>query len=434
MDAVRPAGGGAGPGTGHRSTRAAVIAVLAALVMSVRYLYVMYRDRVSDTTPPPFGARTLVDFRDAVWLPGRAFLRGVNPYDSGTYLPGHPFAQEFGPYTPGHLVLWAPLNLLSWDVAALLHLLLSGLAVGAVGAWGGRRVLGELVEQPGRAAEVTAAAIGVLVLWVSRPMVGAVSAGQPSTFYALLVVPALIGIRSGPLTVVLIGLACLKPQIGLPAIVVLLAQRRFAVCVGGIGVAGALSLPAVVMLSRGPSGFGGWLATFLGSAEASRASVFTGGAGAVLDRIDLEALGLSFGWVASPTQLGVVTVLTLAAVYAAQRCAIRLGIGQVGTALALALGLQCLAHGSYDACWLTIPTALALVRVSGDDRRARWRLGPGLVLLAAAQLPATSKVDAVLGLGTGVALERALILVGAAVLALGTAAYAGARSAPLHRS
>jgi hypothetical protein len=386
---------------------------------------------VLETTPPPFSGRTLLDFRDAVWFPVRSFLAGSDPYDTVNYLENHPQAQEFDPYAPGHLLLWSPIGTLPWSAAVVVYLVLSGLVVFAVGAWGGVRVLRQLRDQPSTSALVTAAAAGVITLWLTRPLLAAVSPGQPSTFYALLAVPAVVGVRSRLGTALLIGVACLKPQIGLPVLVVLLARKRTSAIVAGLGVAAALSAPAVLILAHGPAGISRWLGSYLGNAEDTRASPFTGGAAAALYRIDLEALGLSFGWSISTLTFAFLTAFTLVLVYGAQRLGDRLAIGHVGTALALAIGLMSLSHGYYDACWLVVPTAMAAAQVVKLGVPTRLACAPGLILLTLSQFTASLKVDAVLGQGAGVAIERALLLGGILALCLGLVRLASAGS-PQH--
>ncbi|WP_445185035.1 glycosyltransferase family 87 protein [Pseudonocardia sp. Cha107L01] len=395
------------------------MAWIVALPLASRYLAHIGTDRVLETTPPPFSGRTLLDFRDAVWFPARSFLAGSNPYDTVKYLENHPHAQEFDPYTPGHLTLWSPIGTLPWGVAVVVYLVLSGLVVCAVGAWGGVRVLRQLRDHPSTSALVTAAAAGVITLWLTRPLLAAVSPGQPSTFYALLAVPAIVGVRSRLSTALLVGVACLKPQIGLPVLVVLLAQRRTSAIVAGLGVAAALSAPAVLILAHGPAGIPEWLGTYLRNAEVTRASPFTGGAAAALYRIDLEALGLSVGWSISTLTFAFVTAFTLVLVYGAQQLGDRLAIEYVGTTLALAIGLMSLSHGYYDACWLVVPTAMAVAQVVKSGPAIRLACAPGLIVLILSQFTASLKVDAALGQGTGVAIERALLVGGILALCLG---------------
>jgi hypothetical protein len=399
-----------------------VSAWVGAIALSVRYLSHIWRDRLFETTRLPIFGRTLSDFRDTVWLPTRDFLGGGNPYDTLTYLERHPSAQEFGPYTPGHLLLWSPMGLIPWDVATAIYLVLSGLVVCAVGAWGGARVLRQVRPRAGAGELVTASAAGVIVLWLTRTVLASVSPGQPSTFYSLLAVPAVIGIRSKLGTAFLVGVACMKPQIGLPVLVILLAQRRTAALVSGLGVATVLSVPAVLLLAHGPAGLPAWTSTFLRSAEMSRVSPYTGGAAATLYRIDLEALGLSLGRAISTPALAAITVSTLILGWGAQRAGDRLGVRYVGTTLALAVGLLPLSHGYYDACWLVIPLALAVAQLAPWGTRAiRFSLAPGLVLLTLTQFTSSPRIDSVLGHGFGVAAERALLLGGVLALGIGLA-------------
>jgi hypothetical protein len=414
-----------------RTKLVAALFVVAAVALSARFAAKFWSDRIGETTSHPFSSGTFGDLRDAVWLPVRSMLAGANPYDTPAYLQQLPYAQDFPSYAPAHLALWLPFGWLDWQAAVLGSLVVSLIAVAAVGSWGGIRVWRTWTDRrPSTAAMVAAAAAGVTALWLARTVTAAVGPGQPSVVYALVAAPAVLGVRHRGVAVVLVALTCLKPQVGLIVVVVLLAQRRWREAVGGMAIAGTVSLVVAGVLAGGIAGLPGWFGTFLDNVR-SATSVRVGQA-TVEERVDIEGALLALDVQAPGPVLALITVIGLLLVFATTRWGWRRHLPATGALLGLTVGLLPIYHISYDAAWLAVPIVVAaaeLCRTTGS--RGALACAPGLGAIAAATWVARwHEFDERFGAGTGVFAQRVLLLVGLVALAGGlVAAVDAGRSA-----
>jgi hypothetical protein len=242
--------------------------------------------------------------------------------------------------------------------------------------------------------------------------------------------PAVLGVRHRGVAVVLVALTCLKPQVGLIVVVVLLAQRRWREAVGAMAIAGTVSLVVAGVLAGGIAGLPGWFGTFLDNVR-SATSVRVGQA-TVEERVDIEGALLALDVQAPGPVLALITVIGLLLVFATTRWGWRRHLPATGALLGLTVGLLPIYHISYDAAWLAVPIVVAaaeLYRTTGS--RGALACAPGLGAIAAATWMARwHEFDERFGAGTGVFAQRVLLLVGLVALAGGlVAAVDAGRSA-----
>lgn len=385
---------------------ALLVAVLAAGV-SLRYVVVTLAGRIAAHGSAAHGPSDLVDFRDATWLPVRWMLSGRDPYDVVTYSEQHPYAQAFTLYTPAHLTLWSPLGALPYPVAQVLVTLLSAAAVMTYGAATGRHTLRVLRPWASDTDRLLAAGLGVLAAWAFRALAVGFGFGQPSVLYTAAAAAALLGWGGPQGRPVLVALALLKPQTGLPVLLALLVLGRRHDALRGLGLVALGSVPAIVLVS-GPAG--GPLRWLWRLPTAVRQVLDSPDAGAgVTGRLDLGSV--------TGRPATALVLLVCAAAYApllllARRRADR----RAPVALLLAAGaLLAFPHWDYDALWLLAPLALTAaapralrdpVLVAGLGLLAAVGLCPGpvLVRLGLVDDPAT--------------VARPLLLLGVVCLAL----------------
>jgi hypothetical protein len=406
-----------------RTKAVAAVFLACAVALSARFAAKFWSDRIDETTSHPFVGGTFGDLRDAIWLPVRSLLAGGDPYDTATYLQNLPYAQDFPTYAPAHLALWLPIGWLDWHGAMVASLTINLLIVAAVGSWGGIRTLRTWTgRRPGIAPALAAAGAGVSALWLARTVTAAVGPGQPSVVYALVAAPVALGVRHRWAGAVLFALTCLKPQVGLIVLVVLLAQRRWREAAGGVAIAGGVSLVVAAVLADGIGGMGRWLGVFLGNVR-SATSVREGQA-TVEERIDLEAILLSIDVHLPGIVSALLAVAGLVLVYAVVRWTERHDLRAAGVLLGLGIGLLPIYHISYDAAWLAVPLAVCAAELYRCARmRALYACAPGVVTLAAGTwLARWHGFDERFGTGTGVVIQRVLLLVGLVALAAGVLA------------
>ncbi|KUI23818.1 hypothetical protein AU196_02090 [Mycobacterium sp. IS-1742] len=406
-------------------TLTAVVGISLAIALSVFYAAKLWTGRITATTPAPCRMPgcldgTLVDFRDTVWLPTRWLLTGHDPYNTALYSAQFPYAQDYPTYAPAHLALWSPFGGLPWDVAAAADVLLNVAVVAAVGAWAGVRVrrLWSAPVAPTRTELLGAGSLGVALVWLARTAADGVSHGQPSVVYALLAAPALLTRRPW-VAALLAAVTCLKPQIGVFVIVILLAQRRWRTAAAAVSLAGVVSVATALLLARRGGGVGAWVETLVGnasSAEAVRTVDYLD------ERVDLVGALLDAG-VPVPGWTSFVVLLTgLAAAYLLAGRLHRRLLPHTAVVVGLSIGLVAFYHISYDAMWLVAPVALAateMLRTGG--RRAAALAAPGLAALALACWASRwHRLELLFGDGSTIWFMRALVVLGIALLVAGT--------------
>ncbi len=374
----------------YASSRRVVAAlwVLAAVAVTVTFA-----SWLTDLTAPGMPwqqPRSMADFRDTIWGPGSYLLDGGNPYDPDRYLALHPWAQEFDPYAPAWLLLSATLSLLPFEVAAGAYLVL-----GAVLAVAMLRVLFSWAAPDLTRVGVPA---GLLFLTIWSPGRYALeNGGTLLVFFGwVLTMRFLIGdditVRSASLRpttwcaggdwlgAVGLALALLKPQFGLPLVVVMLAMRRWGAVWRGVAVLTVASVPVVVACSVSSGGFGAFLDSISRLvAYANSPDASTGLTSPNNGRTDLLGLLARFGGHIPPAWASLV-VAALTAVFAAfvmARCADPV-TATAGVGSATLLGLV---HQPYDAVILLVPAVLGLGRLATHGRFARPDLAVWLLTL-----------------------------------------------------
>ncbi|MBT8164488.1 MAG: DUF2029 domain-containing protein [Acidimicrobiia bacterium] len=181
------------------------------------------------------------DFRDTIHAPVVAMLDGVNPYDVSAYRDSDPdIGQAFPVYSPHHLLLTLPFGVLPrtaagglwWALNVVLLVTVSGFVMSRVKPeWGLAGTAGlaaaALLSNPGRFNFLTGQATLPLVLGTY------VAFTSPNRWLA------------GAGT----ALALIKPQVGIPVLILLAAAGRWRVALDGAWMAAAASAPIVLALS-----------------------------------------------------------------------------------------------------------------------------------------------------------------------------------------
>lgn len=222
---------------------------VAAAALAVVVAIVVFR-LVTNLVEPGVVRGSGGDFRDATYLPARALLDGINPYDPVAYLSSSTEVGDYFPvYGPHHLLLHLPLAALSLDTAlaayaGLTIILTVVLAWVSLGLAGWQRttpiVLGTaallLISNPGRANFVDL---------------------QPTILIVLGIYLALSNRHSDWIAAFGVALAFFKPQFGIPLVVILFFTGRAAVAWKGILVGAIASAPVVARLISIEGGIGG---------------------------------------------------------------------------------------------------------------------------------------------------------------------------------
>lgn len=226
------------------------VATVSLTVLGIAALF-----RIASFTLPgisPGSGERMQDFRDATYFPIREmWSRGGMPYDPDAMFAHWPVVQEFDLYLPAHLWLFGPLAIPDYRPAvyamfALNALLLAGLAL--LAGHLARDIAPRYLVSSAVFAVLTLGQVGKaqLVLGQLNPLVALTAAGAYWT-------------RSPRLASILLALAWLKPQFGLPLTVVLLFTGRRQVALMGTLIAFLASLPVVVVLVARAGGIGGFV-------------------------------------------------------------------------------------------------------------------------------------------------------------------------------
>ena len=312
-----------------------------------------------------------VDFRDAVHAPANALLDGVNPYNTTDLLAHDPdIGAAFNPYSPHHLLLVIPLAALPievagtiwWMVNALLLLIVCRYVVERTQpAWGqtGMFVLASLalISNPGRSNFLT---------------------GQPTLAVVLGAYVALTTDRPW-LASAATAVAFIKPQFGIPLVILMAATGRWRAAAGGLGLTAALSLPIVTAIVAIEGGIGNVIEALsdnIRSSASEAESVF---------RIDLVGMVIrEFG-----VEVDVAVVLVIAALLAGFGVWLIRRWGQsdiVALTVVALVTLLSLYHHPYDGLLLMWP--IVGLATSGDQL-GRWKWWAVGAMLGAAFNPLT---------------------------------------------
>ena len=354
------------------------LALWAAAVVAVCARGAEWLSTLTYPGTPQRMAGSMIDFRDTIWGPGRYLLNGGNPYDHAAYLAANPGAQEFDPYAPAWLLFAVPHAALPFTVAAAVYLalglVLAVVLLRTVCAWAAPRLLRIGVPAlllymcawaPGQYSLQNSGALLVALGWVlvvrdvleHAPVARAV--GRPrgdgdDPVRVRAVAPS--GTWSAAFG---LALALLKPQFGLPLIVVTLSVGRWAVVWRGAVVLMAASVPAIVACSVNAGG----VDRFLGSivelvGYASSPSAQTGLGSADNSRSDLLGMLARLTGAAPAAWLGIVVPI---AVLAATVLVVRRAREPLTIVTSVAAGtLLPVVHQSYDDIILVAPAVVAL--------------------------------------------------------------------------
>lgn len=194
----------------------------------------------------------LLDFRDLVVLPGRFLIAGGNPYDPALYLAANPWAQEFDPYLPSWLLISIAIGWLPLAASALVYLV----AVCAL-SFATCKMLARWIS-PAQAWWLGPAIASWGQIWFPMRVLG-------SSFicvcgFALLMWQLAKGAdrRSSWFGAVGLAVLVIKPQLGVPVALFLLAYGLWQLVFRAIVVQVAASLPTMVactIAAGGPAQF-----------------------------------------------------------------------------------------------------------------------------------------------------------------------------------
>lgn len=403
-----------------RLRRSVVLALwLVALAAAAARVAVM----VADPNLPGEPWRTtdghFRDFRDIVWTPGRYLLEGGNPYDPGPYLAAHPWAQQFSPYPPAWLLLGVLLAPLPFLVSAVVFQALS-LAAAVVML----RVICTWALP--KFADV---AVPAGLLWLNIWYPGRGSLASLGSVLAVLGVALVLRSVTGPdlrkppggrtvdgSCAVGIALALIKPQFGLPVVLLAVAGGRLREAWRGVAGLAIACVPIFVVVATAA---GGPLA-FLQSVRRGLEHVSTGDAPGALGspfqrRFDLPGV-LDYHGLHQPPAVLLIGVPILAAAIAILVIRITSNPFLVSTAVCAAV-LVGFFHPWYDLMLMIIPVAVgAGMAIRGELAGIAAKLAWVLCVLVVFHLHSVTRRLLIPGLSERGADTIDLVLVGAALL------------------
>lgn len=297
-----------------------------------------------------------LDFRSAVWAPGRALLTGHDPYRPGAVEHVDATVSPFPLYGPVHLLVAAIFALVPKSIAAPIWKAVVVAVLGLSAAWAVR------VADPPHRWAWTVALFGLIL--ASRPGRNMVSLGQPSALYIPLVWLIWRRRDDGALPVLVLALLGGKPPFSLPVLVLLLFERCWLLV--GRALATSLLLSGPVLLALVAAAGGPQVVISDVRANVRALSAFDESRN--LQRIDLLALGHRAVGGSVGTALVVATVFALGwlLIRSTPQPADR-AMRILGFAL---LSLLAVRHVDYDAFLLMVPLA-AVVGESARDTGAR---------------------------------------------------------------
>jgi hypothetical protein len=335
----------------------------------------------------------LDDFRLAVYYPTQAFWHGVNPYNSSTYLARYPVDVAFMAYAPATFLLYLPAGFLALPVASIGYFVLTLALTVLLGAAAVR------ISGYGRSSAAVLATSGALLL--SRP-------GQWNLLLGQVTIPVVLGVyaavllprRSPAAAGVGVAFSLLKPNFGIPLIVLLLAQGARRAVLWGLGLAALVNLPLLLVLAGREGGIGRLVATLL-QTQRGFVAYHSNDPLKKVGRIDLPDLvgliqGVPVGRAASLLIAGTVIGLACWAL-------VRLGSRGDENSRRLSVGITCCAvllvvyHQGYDLLLLTLP-AMGLIRVwkTEPSHRRILLVEAGLLTILAGNYLTTQSVLAAL--------------------------------------
>jgi hypothetical protein len=314
----------------------------------------------------------LIDFRDAVYYPARAFLNGDNPYDVGPYSQRYPIGWGFPLYSPITLLLYAPIALADFSTAAGAFLIGNLLLVPVLCFLALR--LNRLPAPAGAVFGLAAAAL------LTRGAYVTLTLGQSTIYVTVALYAALYLARRRPWAAAMaLAVASLKPTFAVPvAWLMLMRGDHAAVLRGGMlaVIAALLPLAWLAIVSGGPSS----LAEIL--LDNNRYMRTLGDVHAAMAPLRVDALAVLARLSPAAALPASETAMTLGMLAAGALLVRRLRDQRAAEPLVLTVivcvALLCTYHQVYDVCLLIAPVAGLLltdwVVALGGTRRQRWLL------------------------------------------------------------
>jgi hypothetical protein len=321
----------------------AVFAVLAAVAA-----YRILADFVIDGQPA-LHRYGLIDYRDAIYYPVRAFVDGANPYDVATYVARYPIGLPFPLYSPMALLLYLPTQLVSLSTGATIFLALN-IALLPLLAYLTLRLAG-VGTSMGAVFAVAAVALA------SRGGYVTLSLGQCTVYVTIAVYVALLYADSRPwMAAVALALATLKPTFGVPVALLMLAAGQWRVVAGAAALSGALTIIPLAVLTARAGGIAALIATLAGNYHRASEGVEAANAATSPLRLDLSSLIARFVG-ESPGMVGELAIgiaVVIAGMLLIRRLRNDAG-GQLRFSIVVLTTILCVYHQGYDVLLLLVP-------------------------------------------------------------------------------
>lgn len=295
------------------------------------------------------------DFHNAIYLPGRAFVSGVNPY-SKEFLDYHPDGLGFPLFAPSSLLVHAPLAFLNLRVAELVYLGINICLLIYI-CW-------FCVRQSTYpySVGIVLGLAGLMI--ITRPGILNFLGMQMSL---LLIVGTLLSLEYSESNPVLSGfgllLACCKPTYAIPLTVMLIARRNISAAAAGILLCAVANCTAVGLIASQNGG----VEQFVDKVTANYAAVSTDPlevpeVQTSWARLDVYSVVARWYDVSSVEKLnfiipGCVLLFGALVVLIERRHDHRVGINSRTGLMSILVMLACLYHQPYDALVLWIPLA-----------------------------------------------------------------------------
>ncbi|MEM0897485.1 MAG: glycosyltransferase family 87 protein [Verrucomicrobiota bacterium] len=296
----------------------------------------------------------LLDFHRAVYAATEFFLEGGNPYGP-EYNERDPVGDGYPLFSPAMFVVYAPLGLLPYPVAAWVFFAFNvGLAFGL--AW----MILWICRGPRGPANLVFAATLILA---SRPGYNNLYLGQQAFVGTLGTWMALHFARTRPwLGGVGIFFASLKPTFAVPLFIFMIFRRDFACAFRGLAISAIGALIPVTIIAFNNDGFVAFFQTVLDRYSGDRPGIAEPGIHYL--HIDLADNLAKF----APLPGGVYGVSLLVLAFgalvllpSASKSAVR-GASTPGGAIIMILILLCIYHSAYDLLLLALPLAAIYFR------------------------------------------------------------------------
>jgi len=313
----------------------------------------------------------LVDFKSAIWLPARALLDGIDPYDAATYLPRYSPPSAFPPYLPFWLVMHLTLGEMPLSAAGPLYFLAT-IVLTAVGAWLALYIVG-IRRGPAPVLLVAAAML------LSRPGQWNLLLGQ-GTMQSVLACWVALGWATREPTVSGVGLAiaALKPSFGFPLGALMLARRDWSAVRRGILFGVLLNILPAAYLAWREGGVANLAHTIVSGAGAWSGTEKDVDPVTSIYRTDAIALVSRMTGQHPTAALQVVIGLLVLALgaWGAIRARRLAPHGELASASIICLAvLLCMHHQAYDQLLLTLPVVALVWKVLPPAWLATgWRL------------------------------------------------------------